>query len=229
MLPLLLVMLTGVSPSPSPTATPQLQTIVTVKSSALCGEFAAHTNAAIDATVGNDKSLGSTIVTLKSRDLAGNDIVRGNELHRLEDLSTAIYRGYRTGENEVGEMRELATKAKDPQEKAELLASANALGGALYRQHLMQRDLDGFLAYMNASDMITGDRDDPMNDPPPAGGVWIPTFHGASPLDEPGDETPADDVRMALEASTDFQSRLPALMKDEMTAATHIENAAEGC
>jgi hypothetical protein len=245
MLPIILAVLTAAA-QPSPSPTPLLKTIVTVKSSALCGEFAAHTNAAIGSAIQNDQALGTTILTLKSRDLAGSSLDRVAELHRLDALASSIYKQYRAGEDEVSALRALAAKTTDPQEKAELEASADALGGALYRQHLMQRDLDGFVAFLNASDMMTDDQqgtgnpgdqrhtmaeDLPGATPEGAAGFWLPQTQAAfyhRPL-LAGQESPEDDVTMARAASEDFQSRLPALMLDEMTAAGHIETAAQGC
>ena len=86
------------------------------------------------------------------------------EIHHLNTLADAIYKQYRAGEREVNQLRDLAKQATDPEEQAELKAAADALGGALYRQHLMQRDLDGFVNFLYASDMMTSDDDiDPMD------------------------------------------------------------------
>jgi len=227
--------------SPSPSPTPHLKTIMTVKSSPLCGAFAAHVNAAIGSAVQNDQMLGSAILGLRSNDLSGSDLERNGEENRLTNLADAIYKQYRIGETEVTQLRDLAAKASDPDERASLKASADALGGVLYRQHLIQRDLDGFVAYLNASDMRT---DMPSNeayrpDMPvrpgamslftgSAGEYWTPPGFHSTGLTV-GHFSHEDDVRMAASASTDFQSRMPAILQDEMTAGSHIEQASVHC
>jgi hypothetical protein len=239
---LLLIALATAAPSPSPT--PLLKTIVTVKSSPFCGAFAAHVNAAIGSAVANDQTLGTTILNLRSDDLGGNAIERNNEEQRLENLADAIYHQYRAGEAEVAQLRTLAAKASDPAEKASLKASADALGGALYRQHLIQRDLDGFVAFLDTSDMRAGM--ETFDQPPPElaagrmgmtgamtsgmGPYWLPPGYEqrVSALTV-GHESHDDDVRMAAAASADFQNRLAAVLQDEMTAGNHIEQASDHC
>ncbi|HUA09586.1 MAG TPA: hypothetical protein VMA98_09950 [Candidatus Acidoferrales bacterium] len=239
MLAIVLAALTA-SASPSPSPTPLLKTIVTVKTSPLCGEFAAHTNAAITSAVQNDQTLGSTILMLRSHDLAESSLSRNAEIHHLDSLASSIYKQYRAGEQEVDQLRALAAKDTDPTEKAALKASADALGGALYRQHLMQRDLDGFVAFLYASDMTTGD-DAGSRHPLSQDVPWAQTneigpneygyatglMRGAPFL--AGSESVEDDVRMAKAASEDFQSRMPAVMQDELNAGAHIEQAADHC
>ncbi len=96
MVALLLSVLVAI-PSPSPT--PPLKTIITVKSSPMCGAFAAHVNAAIGSTVGNDQTLGTAILGLRSSGLAGNVIERNDEIQRLGNLADSIYHQFRIGEN----------------------------------------------------------------------------------------------------------------------------------
>jgi len=225
---------------PSPSPTPLLKTIVTVKSSPLCGAFAAHTNAAITSAVQNDRNLGNTILTLRSPDLAGSSLDRESEIHHLGALADDMYKQYRLGLSEVNQLRSLAKTASDPDEQAALKAAADALGGALYRQHLIQRDLDGFLNYLYAADMMDSD-DDPTQDPEAPRRQFLEDVPGARPLtgispvwtpyETPlaGTETLRDDVTMAKAASHDFQDRLPAVMKDELTAGARIETAADNC
>src|SRR5579863_3227399 len=141
MLALLLAVMTA-SPLPSPSAEP-LKTIVTVRSTTFCGEFATHVNNAIGDATRNDENLGKVILTLRASNLGGTDMDRHIERMRLSSTADSMYREYRAGEDEVNHLRALAKSAKDPQEKADLTASADALGGVLYRQHLIQRDLDG--------------------------------------------------------------------------------------
>lgn len=244
MLAIILAAATGMTATtasaPSPSPAPLLKTIVTVKSSPICGAFAAHTNAAITSALANDQSLGMTILTLRSPDLAGSSLDRQSEVHHLNILADDMYKQYRAGEREVTELRTLASEATDPDEKAALKAVADALGGALYRQHLMQRDLDGFVNYLYASDMMASD-DDSTRDPDAPRRQFLDDVPGAHPIngsapvwnpaDVPlaGTESLTDDVTMARAASQDFVERLPALRQDELTAGNRIETAAEKC
>lgn len=244
MFALLLAALTATPvPSPSPSDAP-LKTIITVRSSPFCSQLATHLNAAIGAAVGNDQTLGRTILTLRSPDLADNELVRSHEVHRLQDMGDSIYKNYKAGLNEVDRLRELAKNAKDDAEKKELTAAADALGGVLYRQHLIQRDLDGFVAYLYAADMQADTNRDTLER----------EFNGDAAADYPYGEaqrnepylnliqsmgradvhpylyrTPDTDVRMASNASQDFQNRLPDILHDEMMAGEHITQASDGC
>jgi hypothetical protein len=245
MLALLLAVVTA-SPLPSPTPEP-LRTIVTVRSTTFCGEFATHVNNAIGNATRNDQNLGQLINTLRAPNLGGNDMERRMERMRLNNTADAMYREYRQGESEVEHLRALAKSAKDPQEKEDLKASADALGGVLYRQHLIQRDMDGFLAYLDAGEMRESTNELRLADEAGAGGLqrqdprtglaapapyWIPQNVPANlqrDMALPGDETAMDDLRMARAASHDFESRLPAIFSDELNAGSHISSASDRC
>ena len=244
MLALLLAVTAG-SPVPSPTPEP-LRTIVTVRSNTFCGEFATHVNNAIGNATRNDENLGKLILTLRAPSLGGNDMERRMERARLNMTADAMYREYRQGEGEVGRLRALAKSAKDPQQKEDLNASADALGGVLYRQHLIQRDMDGFLAFLDAGEMREGttqirlddesqsgdNRRDPRTGLSAPNPYWIPQNVPANIQRDmmlPGDESPMDDLRMAQAASRDFESRLPAIFSDELNAGGHISSASDRC
>ncbi len=234
------------SPSPPPSAAPvPLKTIVTLKTSPLCTAFARHVNAAIGSAVRNDATLSALIGSLHSDALDRNIIQRVDEENRLNELATSIYREYKSGMHEVQELRALAKTATNPQEQQAVKGSADALGGALHRQHLIQRDLDGFVAFLNTADMRTVDPDEAHDErvlgpevtgfqPEQRGPitVWVPNgfdyqFQGRVTM--PGDESHAQDVRYSLLASRDFQHRIPGIIRDELTAATRIDVAGSGC
>ena len=214
---LVLLALLG-TPSPAPSASPQpvLKTIVTVKSSAICTGFAEDVNAAVGADLANDQRLGNTITALSSRDIGTSEISRNAELQHLEWLADAMYRDYRNGEADVARLRDLAAKATDPKEKADITAAADALGGALYRQHLMQRDLDGFVAYLEAGDMRRGlvsdmpgsGLENSLDVRRPSGAEaesvrgWLPPRAGLDPA--PGSESFADDETMSANAAKEI-------------------------
>jgi hypothetical protein len=245
---MLAVLLAIATAAPSPSPEP-LRTIVTVRTSPFCGAFATHVNSAISYAVDNDKNLGSVIMTLHSNDLANTVITRNNELHQLQSLADSMYHSYRDGEAEVNRLRDLAKTAKDKDEQEEIKSSADALGGVLYRQHLIQRDIDGFVAYMDAADMRRdSDPELAQNDSilgaqdtyaPSARTIaqpyyWVPTNLGRSSSDPSalpmaGDESLSDDVAMAAAASDDFKQRIPAIFQDELTAGDRIAQANERC
>jgi|SRR5579863_2638545 len=228
------------SPSPTPSP-PPLRIIATVRSNPFCGQFANHVNSAIGSTLANDATLGNVVVTLQARDLAGTKLDRVHEIQRLSELADALYKQYRDGEGQVGLLRALETQTVDPEEKAELKAAADALGGALYRQHLIQRDLDGFVAYLYAADMRQpGDGQDQIDaalyggfDPRdgPTEARRHLTDPGMAPYVTalPGSETPDQDVKMADQAATDFITRRAPIVGDEMNAAAHIDSVSQRC
>ncbi len=224
------------APSPSPTAEP-LKTIITVRSSPFCSEFATHVNAAIDHAVRNDASLGSVIITLHSQDLANNELSRHNEIQRLENLGDTIYRGYRKGLEEVDKLRDLAKTAQDQQEKVELKAAADALGGVLYRQHLIQRDLDGFTAYLDAVDMQRDTNRIALNREFTGADMtdyWANTLGNNYMVNQHLADSnpvhpPEQDVEMAGNASRDFEHRIPDILRDELTAGGHITEVSDRC
>jgi deoxyribodipyrimidine photolyase len=241
----LILLATLATPAAAPTSTPgPLKVIATVRSSSLCSKFATHANAAIGAALQNDSTLGTLVFTLKAPDLAGNPIQRRNMLQHLSDLADDLAKQYKTGMGEIKALRGLEKQTKDPNEKTELKASADALGGALYRQHLIGRDLDGFIAYEYAADMRRPDDTDMLpemvraNSGELVGGIysyrpeaptWIPQPTPLTPNMLAGHETLEEDAEMAMNASKDFASRLPAITADEVTAAGHFDQAAGGC
>jgi hypothetical protein len=234
----LILLATLASPSAAPTSTPgPLKVIATVRSSSLCSEFATHANGAIGATLQNDATLGTLVFTLKAPDLAGNPIQRRNMMQRLADLADAISKQFKTGMGEVGALRALEKQTKDPEEKAELKASADALGGALYRQHLIGRDLDGFIAFMYAADMRRPDDGDMLSQEEQANRTDVAAYASRAPVWPSltsstmlaGSESLQDDAQMSMNASRDFTSRFPAITTDEMDAAGHFNQAAAGC
>lgn len=225
------------APSPSPSAEP-LRTIITVRSSPFCSEFATHVNSAIDHAVHNDATLGSVIITLHSQDLANNELSRHNEIQRLWNLDDSIYKDYRKGLEDVDKLRDLAKTAQDEQEKVELKAAADALGGVLYRQHLIQRDLDGFLAYLDATDMQRDTNRIALNREFAGADMTDYWAEGVGStnimvqqhlLDSNPVHPPEEDVHMAGNASQDFEHRLPDILRDELTAGGHITEVSERC
>jgi hypothetical protein len=244
----LLVLVAALSspPAPQPTATPTpvLQEIVHVRASAVCAELVTHANAAIGLATGNDQLLLRTITGLETNQLDGNVIQHRNGLDALGNFAQQLNAQAMRGDSEVKRLRAIAAKAPDPQGKAELTAFANWLGGALWRQRKIARDLNGFVATMDAMDMAKPDDAQkalyqsqgtllPGNAKPPAllSVSALPTGnYGTDPVTGlPNDRPGPTDGQMAQMAARDFQLRLPEISNDEAMAADHVLGATSGC
>ena len=252
MVDLLTFLVAMASASPLPAASsapvPALHEIMRVRSSALCAEFASHANSAIDATTSNDSTLLTLVDSLGRTNMDDSQLAWNNELLKLERMSDEITRQWKTGEREVAQVRALAVKSTDPQEKLELTASANALGGALWRQRRIARDLDGFIAFMETDQMMTNTTAegkanqmvfgvaDPVHEPSFGDSVNLHNPGGARAYEGPPDMTPFPGdpnnpkaSAQAMAAAKDFRRRLGPIGEDEIQAAVHIEQASEGC
>lgn len=242
------VALESPQPSPSPSASPgPLKEIIRIRSSALCTEFATHVNSAIGSAVRNDISLGSLIDTLRLRrtgdDLMDMGLRRKHAVDKLVEYADAVTKEWKDGEKEVNHLRDLAQKAVDPDEKAELKASADALGGALWRQRKVARDLDGFIAYLYAEEMRRGDHgewhindatEDTISNSPGEDHIRavMARENGALPSmwsALPGDYYAPNDQVLSYRAARDFEERLPEIQRDEGTAAIHLLKANDNC
>lgn len=240
------------APRPAATAppAPQLKEIVHVHASAHCAEIATHANSAISTDLHNDEVLSQTISQLRAVNLDdGNPIHRNNALARLGDLAKSLMQQAIAGDKEVKRLRDLAVSTTDPEQKKELKAFADALGGALWRQHKVARDLNGFLASVDFHDMKQLDESQTaMNNA--VFGVPDPTteypgdVNGAmqSPARESAIGQGGRDLQrqppmfgepsltsQARAAADDFQARVPDISNDEAIAANHITGAVSGC
>jgi hypothetical protein len=247
----LLAVLTGAGASAQPSASPQppLKEIIHVRSSPLCTDFARHANGAIDSATRNDVAVSTLIGSLRTGDLDRNEIAHRNALEHLHDLADAITKDWKNGEKEVGELRKLSDRANDPATKKELKSAADALGGALWRQRKIARDLDGFVAYLHARDMSAvdedqanmnialfgvGDAKDALREgTTPEGGKDEGHAIGQQRMySNPGLANEQDLPPMADQAdvaASDFERQLPDIIRDEITAAEHVATAAESC
>lgn len=234
----------GLPPTPAPAATPQLKEIAHVRSTSACGEVAAHANAAIGAALGNDAVIDETISALRGRGLDGNAIERRNALERLTQLSNQLASQYGEGNGEVSRLRVLADRATTPAAKTNLLALANWLGGALWRQKRIGRDLDGFIASLDAADMaqfegVPANLLDATSERPawgiqpraedPLSAITVPVKLGPRSVTVPPQPLESADDRMALAAAADFARRTTAIQSDESMAASHASALDTGC
>lgn len=234
------------SPSPAATATPAaLRVIVTVHSSTACAEILSHANAAIASALANDTSLAATIKALQAVELDGNVIKHRNGLDDLGDYAKKINLEALAGDAEIKRLRKLAADSTDPQRKKELKTFADWLGGAIWRQRKVARDLNGFVATMDFYDMSTLDESEQNMDMALFGSPdqrpasiaelsptgTIRTIYGGArggPIAPPREQRPTYDS-MAKAAGADFSLRLPAIANDESMAANHVDQALAGC
>lgn len=235
------------TPAPQPTATPALKTIASVRASARCADIITHANSAIDKTLNNDMVITQTITALRVTDLdETNDIKRRNNLNALGNMAKQLMQQARSGDDEVKRLRDLAKKTQDAQEAKALKDFADELGGALWRQQTIARDMNGFLAYVDFHDMaqwseadqnmnrsVFGVADPLAENPTDFGGTKQQPGHAyvyqpRPPAlgHNPSDPTPGQQAQWAAD---DFQHRLPDIVLDENHAATHVDMALNGC
>lgn len=239
------------APGPAPSAAPPLKTIASVRASARCAEVITHANSAIGTTLDNDAVLGKTITTLRFLNLDdGNPIHRRNGFTALGELAKTLMQQARAGDNEVKRLRAIASKTKDPKAAKELKDFADQLGGALWRQQKVARDLNGYLAYEDFRDMAAPDEaqqkanqavfgvSDPLRQTPDMPGVHSGVVQYGPNTGEPADAWPPHmghesnvptATAYAKAAADDFERRIPDIMLDEQHAASHIDGALTGC
>jgi hypothetical protein len=218
------------SPSPSPSATPveagtsPLKTIANIRATAACSEIVTHANGAIAGAIQDDQIVSQGITQLRLANLDNDNMVRRtNTMHALEDIAKNLMMGARSADNEVKRLRALAEKSSDPDQKKELKAFADELGGALWRQQKIARDLNGLLAAIDAHQMLVGDEDE-MHAAELA--LGIPQWNPDPMPFQVRTGNPTDEARAAAD---DFQSRVPAISNDESLAADHAAGAFKGC
>ncbi len=241
---LLAIAIAGASPSPAPAATPALKTIVSVKSSSRCAEIITHANGAIGATLSNDSEINHTISWLRLVDFDdGNAIHRRNSMNALGDMAKTLMQQARSGDDEVKRLRKIASQTKDPKAAKDLKDFADELGGALWRQQKIARDLNGFLAYEDFKEMATptdGEKvanrsifgvDDPQAEMPlefqprDAQGQHYNVMHPMIGHD-PNDATATQYARAAAD---DLKARIPDILQDELNAAGKVDGALGSC
>lgn len=238
--------------SPDPSATPALKTIASVRANTRCASIITHANSAIVSTLNDDALIGQTITMLRLTDLDdGNAIHRRNGLNSLGDLAKKLMQQSRAADDEVKLLRKLAADSKDPQEGKDLKKFADELGGALWRQQKVARDLNGFLAYEDFRDMSTVDESqqqinqavfgvsDPMKERPTViPGPQGPVYNSGPNTGEPApaypphighEEYQPTSNDYAQMAAKDFQGRIPDIVIDENHAAQNVDGALAGC
>jgi len=238
-------------PVPATAAAPALKVIASVRSTPRCAEIVTHANSAIGGALNNDVQLQQMITRLRAVNLDdGNPIHRRNGLDALGEFAKSLTLQSRSADDEVKRLRALAARSADPQEQKELKAFADALGGALWRQQKIARDLNGYLAAVDFQDMATlteGQQQasraifgvpDPylrsITDARPPTGAdrnrgTIDPSTGMRPPPLGHDPNATTATQEATAAAKDFESRLPGITLDENGAAQHVAAALARC
>jgi len=210
----------------------------TARSGAVCGNLVVHANSAIDAALRDDVLVGRVIVRLRETDFDDNALSKRTGVGELNRLAAELTDEALHGQAEVKRLREAAEHKGGPGLGPELRAFADALGGALARQHKIGMDLSGFLSYLDYRDMreiarpetSPGQRRGNPGGGDPFGSGAFPN-PGTAPSPPPG--TPYANAgtpkRMAAAAAMDFEARSVDVQSDETKAAGHSEAAVSGC
>jgi hypothetical protein len=212
---------------PSVTAAPTVLKEIGRVHSSVCGSIVVHANSAISSALRNDTTLLATVRRLRYADLESSGLALERGIEDLDKFAAQLHDEALHGGSEVDRLRQIARESTDPQRKAELETFADALGGALYRQKRAASDLTGFVAYLEAHEMMKkpdaqmqgGARDDD-----PGSGTVLTTRVQQAPGIQRG--TPNE---MAAAASSDFAARLQEISVDEGLAADHADAAVSGC
>ncbi len=188
--------------------------------------------------------IGKTITMLRLLNLDdGNPIHRRNGFTQLGDLAKTLTQQSRAADDEVKRLRAMAASSKDAQEGKDLKAFADELGGALWRQQKVARDLNGYLAYEDFHEMAQWSEadqklnhsvfgvDDPLAQMPTDFQVRDKNGLPWSPMHphmghDPNEPTATEYARAAAD---DFQKRVPDIVQDESHAAAHVDGALAGC
>ena len=145
-------------------------------------------------------------------------------------------------------LRRDADATSDPKKKQEILAFANAIGGAIYRQYKIAFDLNGFIGNLEARDMAKPDDTfGNMNTATAGSPNALPGATGVTVNGQPVDSggfgsaqpavgpmgvqrlLPTDDDALANSLADDFISQIHDVTTDEATASTHADGATSGC
>ena len=231
------------APTSQPSASPALKTIATVRASARCAAIITHANSAISTTLDNDAVIASTITQLRLTNLDdGNPLHRKHGLDALGDLAKRLMMQSRAGDDEVKRLRKVAAQTKDPNEAKALKEFADTLGGALWSQQKVARDLNGFLAYQDFRDMSQFDEGQQESNEAIFGSA-DPLAHRTTRLPDQAqsanmatappaighDPNEATATEQAKLAADDFEKRIPVIVRDENLAAGRVDGAIQGC
>jgi|GEM_PF-3371232 len=109
------------------------------------------TSAALD----NDASLAQTSAYLSHVELDDNALNKPKAVVEMHQTYEALMGRARSAIDVSKSLRKLADDAPTPEQKAALIAYANAIGGALHRQELVAADYLRFAVYVEAHQPVT--------------------------------------------------------------------------
>ncbi|MBD5654127.1 MAG: hypothetical protein IAI50_02970, partial [Candidatus Eremiobacteraeota bacterium] len=111
----------------------------------------------------NDASLAATSQYLSHVDLDDNALNKPKAVSDMQRTYAALMAYARDAIDESKALRKLADDAPTPEQKAALIAYADAIGGALHRQELVASDYRRFAVYLEAHQPVSSQQQDHEN------------------------------------------------------------------
>ena len=126
----------------------------------LCKTLVVSAAHAVDIETQNNARLVDDEATLQTIDLDGSQILKARGVREITKRFVALRAAAVEGNVLMRGFRERAKTAIGDQQRADLLAFADALDGALHRQKILADDLGRFVAYLDAHEPIDKDTHD---------------------------------------------------------------------
>ncbi|HMD01512.1 MAG TPA: hypothetical protein VKG44_00980 [Candidatus Baltobacteraceae bacterium] len=192
----------------------------------LCKSLVSHATAAVNVFLDDNLRIAQTVQLLRTIDLDSSPLAKSlgsrDMTRRYVTLRASAVQG-------VGEMKAFLDEAKtEPNEsqRAELIAFANALEGAIYRQKKIAEDLSRFIAYVDSHDGLTSDEQEEARVALQAAQNDSRTF--VDPFGWENDIPPQLSQR-AKYGAEQLEQRSKPIASDAARAAAHVEGAFSGC
>jgi hypothetical protein len=113
-----------------------------------------HAGLSTNTALINDSTISKTADDLTHADLDDNLMAKPRTIVDMQRSYEALMSRTRDAIDETKTLRKLADDAPTPEQKAALVAYADALGGALHRQQIAARDYREFGVYLEAHDPV---------------------------------------------------------------------------
>jgi len=107
------------------------------------------------AALDNDAALAQTSDYLSHTELDDNALNKPKAVYTMHEMYESLMGRARTAIDVSKALRKLADEAPTPEQKAALIAYADAIGGALHRQELVAGDYIRFAVYLEAHQPVT--------------------------------------------------------------------------
>lgn len=145
----------GKAPIPAPTAASPLKEIGRVHArTAFCQAVYDRGSVSTSAALDNDVTLATTSQYLDSVELDENKLGKPNAEFELQRRYAQIMNEAQDAIEETKSLRQLAEQAPTPEQKAAIVAYADALGGALHRQQLVAEYFRRFVMYLQTHEAV---------------------------------------------------------------------------